>query len=154
MSAYNRDGLSVEAYLVRIIAALCKQQGGELRVKGELVDAIGEATALMKSWDSAKQELVLTVSMGSFGEIFRVVPERQTGKQPVVPTEPRLVDPLEKLFNPAPVDVTKEQPRKTSTLEDPERLRKLEVTLQKMSIARKFREEFDARRREQGSENG
>ncbi len=84
MSAYNRGDLSIEAYLVRIIAAVCRQNGGELRVKGELIDTVGEATALLKSWDAQKQELVLTVSLGTFGEVFKVVPERQTGGQTVI----------------------------------------------------------------------
>src|ERR1700693_1097881 len=84
MSAYNRGELSIEAYLVRIIAAVCRQNGGELRVKGELIDTVGEATALLKSWDSQKQELVLTVSLGTFGEVFRVIPEKQTQGQVVI----------------------------------------------------------------------
>jgi hypothetical protein len=146
MSAYNHDGISLEAYLVRIIAALCRQNGGELRIKGELVDTVGEATALLKSWDSTKQELVLTVSLGSFGEVFRVVPEKQTGKQPIAisaPTNGQTVDPLDKLFTPAP---SKDIPRSASILDDPERLNKIEQTLQKRRIARLFQEEMVARR--------
>ena len=149
MSAYNRDGLSIEAYLVRIIAALCRQAGGELRVKGELVDSVGDATALLKSWDSAKQELVLTVNMGSFGEVFRVIPERQTAKQPVpisTPTNGQTFDPLDKLFTPTPPEPSREHPRAASTLDDTERLSKLESTLQKRRIARLFEEEMRAKR--------
>jgi len=150
MSAYNRDGLSVDAYLVRILAALCRQAGGELRVKGELVDAVGEATALLKSWDSTKQELVLMVNMGSFGEVYRVVPERQTQKEPVpmrpAPINGQTFDPLDKLFTPTPPEPSREHPRAGSTLDDTERLSKLESALQKRRIARLFEEEMRAKR--------
>lgn len=148
MSAYNRDGLSIEAYLVRIIAALCRQAGGELRVKGELVDTVGEATALLKAWDSTKQELVLTTAMGSFGEVFRVVPEKQTGKQPVpvtAPPEGRTADPLERLFTPqTPAEDGK---RSVNTLEDTDRLVDIESKLRKLRIARMFADEMAARKR-------
>ena len=118
MSAYNRDGLSIEAYLVRIIAALCKQAGGELRVKGELVDTVGEATALLKSWDSKTQELVLTVTLGTFGEVFRVIPERQTGPTEIRPAPERgkIVDPLSAVFG---EDKAKTFTPKTSTVDNP-----------------------------------
>ncbi len=121
MSAYNRDGLSLDAYLVRIIAALCKANGGELRVRGELVDAVGESTVLLKAWDSAKQELVLTVTMGTFGEVFKVVPERQS-----TPTPVRSVDPLDRaLFHTEPEGNGKTFTPKTSTIDNPN-LSKLE----------------------------
>jgi len=89
MSAYHRAELSVEAYLVRILAAMCRQSGGELRVKGELIDMIGEGTVLEKSWDSQRQELVLKASMGMFTEVFRVIPEKQTPR-----SQPQVVDPI------------------------------------------------------------
>src|ERR1035437_3232817 len=76
MSAYNRGELSLEAYLVRILAAMCRQSGGEIRIKGELVDAINEPTTLLKDWDSRTQELVLRTHLGTFGEVFRVTPEK------------------------------------------------------------------------------
>jgi hypothetical protein len=146
MSAYNRGELSIEAYLVRILAALCRQNSGELRVKGELIDTIGEATTLLKSWDSAKQELVLTVAMGSFGEVYRVVPERQAQKEVIAPrpapSNGQTVDPLDKLFNPE----TREFARKGSTLEDNEKLTDLENKLKRRRVARMVAEELAARR--------
>lgn len=149
MSAYNRDGLSIEAYLVRIIAALCRQSGGELRVKGELIDTVAEATALLKSWDSAKQELVLTVSLGTFGEVFRVVPEKQPAKEPVVPIRPpngQAVDPLDRLFIPQTQAEPPAEKRKANTLEDTERLASIENRLRKLRIARIYQEELAARK--------
>jgi hypothetical protein len=126
MPAYVRGELSVEAYLVRIIAALCHQSGGTLRVKGELVDTIGEATALLKSWDSKTQELVLTVNMGSFGEVFKVIPEKQSSKQQV-------------LFTPQPIvegePSATEPNRHGSTIDDPERIVNLEKRLRKVRFA-------------------
>jgi hypothetical protein len=137
LSAYNRDGLSLEAYLVRVLAALCRQNGGELRIKGELVDAINEPTTLLKDWDGKTQELVLRTHMGSFGEVFRVVPEKQPTKEVIA------ADPIKKqqaedlpLFNP-----------KGSTLDD-QKLEVLEKTLSKRRIARMMRDEIAAARRQ------
>ncbi len=136
MSAYNRGELSLEAYLVRILAALCRQNGGELRIKGELVDAINEPTTLLKDWDSRTQELVLRTHMGSFGEVFRVVPEKQPTKEVIA------ADPLKK---------ETEQPTlfgaKASTLDD-EKLQRLERDLTKRRVARMVAEDLRARQRQ------
>lgn len=137
MPAYNKGNLSIEAYLVRVLAALCRQNGGELRIKGELVDTVGEATALMKSWDTVKQELVLTVSMGSFSEVFRVVPERQTSPQLVLPNIPT--------EQPEP---TKDQPSRVgSTFLDDDKLNTLEKKLQKRRIASMLADEIKRNKR-------
>lgn len=150
MSAYNRDGLSIEAYLVRVIAALCRQNGGELRIKGELIDTVGEATALLKSWDSTKQELVLTVSLGTFGEVFRVVPEKQVHKElipqrPSHPANGETFDPLERLIPTTPTQEIHEK-RKANTLEDVDRLVDIEKKLRRLRIARIFADEMKARK--------
>jgi|HubBroStandDraft_2_1064218.scaffolds.fasta_scaffold00006_19 hypothetical protein len=133
MSAYNRGELSLEAYLVRILAALCRQNGGELRIKGELVDAINEPTTLLKDWDSKTQELVLRTHMGSFGEVFRVVPEKQPTKEVIA------ADPIKKsedlpLFT-----------QKGSTLDD-EKLKKLETDLTRRRVAAMITEDLKRRR--------
>lgn len=143
MPAYSRGDLSVEAYLVRIIAALCRQNGGELRVKGELVDTVGEATALLKAWDPTKQELVLTTAMGTFGEVFRVVPEKQAGAQTVITQKP--ADPLTKLFQDGS-EPEKEPRRATSTLDNPEKLKELESRLLKRRVASMLQDELNRRR--------
>src|SRR5579863_1432697 len=115
MAAYSRGDLSLEAYLVRILAALCRQNGGELRIKGELVDSINEPTTLLKDWDSRTQELVLRTHMGSFGEVFRVVPEKQPTKE-VIAADPIRKQPEESnLFTP-----------QGSTLDDA-KLKKMEI---------------------------
>lgn len=98
MSAYNRGELSVDAYMVRLLAAIVRQNGGELRVKGELVDAIGEPTALIKEWDSSKQEVVLRSGMGSFVEVYKVVPEKQSGREVFTARPAQPVDPLDRAF--------------------------------------------------------
>jgi hypothetical protein len=136
ITAYARGDLSIEAYLVRIIAAVCRQNNGELRVKGELIDTIGEATALLKSWDSKTQELVLTVSMGTFGEVFRVIPEKQTNAATVIrPIEREEAQPL---ANGAPA-------RHGSTLDNPD-LVKMEQDLLKRRIAAMLQDEFRRRK--------
>lgn len=136
MSAYSRGDLSLEAYLVRILAALCRQNGGELRIKGELVDAISEPTTLLKDWDTRTQELVLRTHMGTFGEVFRVVPEKQAVREVIAadPIKPNGQTKQEELF-----------PRKGSTL-DNEKLSAMEQTLQKRRIATMLRDELEARK--------
>jgi hypothetical protein len=127
--------LSVEAYLVRLIAALARQNGGELRVKGELVDMIGESTTLTKYWDSANQEVVIRASLGMFTEIFRVVPEKQIPKPQ---TTPQVVDPVARQFaeQPAP-----EFTPHGTTLDDP-RLGELERKREVRKAANLIREEL------------
>lgn len=136
MSAYNRGELSLEAYLVRILAALCRQSGGELRIKGELVDAINEPTTLLKDWDTHTQELVLRTHMGSFGEVFRVVPEKQPTKEVIA------ADPIKREMEQPTLF-----PAKGSTLDD-EKLQKLERELTKRRVASMISEDLRKRQRQ------
>ena len=78
MPAHNRGELSLEGYLLRVLAALCRQSGGELRISGAEVDRVGEATSLIKEWDAEKQQVVLRVETIAFREVFRLNPEKQT----------------------------------------------------------------------------
>jgi hypothetical protein len=135
LSAYNRGELSLEAYLVRILAALCRQNGGELRIKGELVDAINEPTTLLKDWDSSKQELVLRTHLGTFGEVFRVIPEKQPTRE-VIAADPIRNQPEQIPFQPLP---------KGSTLSD-EKLADLERALTKRRVASLLKDEMAAAR--------
>jgi hypothetical protein len=123
--------------LVRVLAAMCRQNGGELRIKGELVDAINEPTTLLKDWDSKSQELVLRTHMGSFGEVFRVVPEKQPTKEVI------LTDPMQKQ---AELPLT---PKVIGSTLDDERIAALERKATKVRVARLVREEMAASRRNQ-----
>lgn len=162
MSAYSRGELSVEAYLVRIIAGLCRQNGGELRVKGEIVDTVGEPTALLKEWDSKTQEIVLRTGVGSFTEVFKVIPERQVRQTiPVPPATPRreVFDPLQKIFKdegfakPNGADGVAEFLPHNSTLDD-ERATRLEHDQKIKRAAALIREELNRRRRQPQGELG
>ncbi len=154
MSAYSRDGLSVEAYLARLLTAIIRQAGGELRIKGEIVDMVGEPTAFIKEWDKEKQEVVLRCGVGSFVETFRVVPEKPAGAQVAIPAQApsaaaQIVDPLVNLFRDrsAPPDTQPEdKPRTTSTL-DNEKLVNLENNLRKRRVARLMADEIAANRK-------
>lgn len=137
MTAYARGELSIEAYLVRIIAAICRQNGGETRVKGELIDTVGEATALLKSWDSKTQELVLTVNMGTFGEVFKVVPEKQNQNSFVFP----------KAESPSQEDSQNPAKRAGSTLLDDQKFIDLEKKLTKRRVAAMLADELKNRNR-------
>jgi hypothetical protein len=122
--------------LVRVIAGLCRQAGGELRVKGELVDAVGEATILLKSWDAKTQELVLHVGTGSFSEVYKVVPEKEVAQ----PKAAQLWKQPEETEQ-----VPAEKKVKTSTLEDNEKLTELENKMKRHRIARLVKEEMQER---------
>jgi hypothetical protein len=137
MPAYSRGNASLESYLVKIIAALCKQNGGSIRVKGELVDVIDHPVTLLKEWDSSTQELVLRTHTGSFGEVFRAIPEAQPTKEVIaadpirkqVPEEPNLFAP------------------KGSTLDD-NKLTELERQLTKRRVASMISEDLKKRQRQ------
>jgi hypothetical protein len=137
MPAYSRGDASLESYLVKIIAALCKERGGEIRVKGELIDVIDQPVTLMKSWDSISQELVLRTTMGTFTEVYRVIPEKQPTKEVIaadpirkqVPEEPNLFAP------------------KGSTLDD-QKLTELERKLTKRRVAALLSDELKNRNRQ------
>jgi hypothetical protein len=136
MPAYNRGEASLESYLVKIIAALCRERGGEIRVKGELIDVIDQPVTLLKSWDSSSQELVLRTTMGSFTEVYRVIPEKQPTKE-VIAADPLKKEPEQSgLF-----------PVKGSTLDD-EKLQKLERDLTKRRIARMVAEDLRQKQRQ------
>jgi hypothetical protein len=139
MAAYERAGLSLEAYLVRILAAMCRQAGGELRIKGELVDMINEPTTLLKDWDSRTQELVLRTHMGSFGEVFRVLPEKQPTKEVIA------ADQIKRQQEEIPLTLPLRP--SGSTLDD-EKLTEIERKLTKRRVASMLNEEM--RRRQAG----
>lgn len=136
MSAYHRGNNSLEAYEVRILAALCRQNGGELRIKGELIDTTPGGVQVLKGWDTAKQELVLKVNMFDFPEIWVVPPVNQPMKEVVA------ADPLKKNGDGKQEELFA---KKGSTL-DNEKLAAMEQTLQKRRIASMLRDELQARR--------
>jgi hypothetical protein len=151
MSAHSRGNLSVEASFAHLLTAIVRQNGGEFRIKGSVVDMAGEPAALIREWDSEKQEVVLRCGMGQFVEIYRVIPERQPGNQVAVPAAPpangHAVDPLASIFRETPPAVdTVEKSRSVSTLEG-ERLVELENKLKKIRLKRMFQEEIEANRR-------
>jgi hypothetical protein len=132
LPAYNRGDLSIEGYLVRILAAICRQNGGEVRIKGELIDTPGDATALLKSWDSRSQELVLSTSMGAFSEVYKIIPEKPGQRE---------------LFVQRPVEREETQPPANggahrSVVPDDAKLNELEKTLQKRRIAAMLKDEM------------
>ena len=137
MPAYNRGQASLESYLVKIIAALCRQAGGEIRIRGDLIDMIDQPVTLLKDWDSKTQELVLKTHLGSFGEVFRAIPEAQPTKEVIAadPIRKQTEQPMNLPFRPS-----------GSTLDDTKNA-ELEKKVDKLRLARKIREELDAARR-------
>lgn len=137
MPAYARGELSLEAYLCRVLAALCRQSGGEIRIKGELVDTAGESTTLLKEWDATKQELVIRTHTGMFGEVFRVVPEKQPTKEVIA------ADPIRKAAQETPLDIPF---RPSGSTMDDAKLTELERTLTKRRVASMISDELRKRR--------
>jgi len=135
MPAYNRGDEKVDAYLVRILAAIVREHGGELRVKGHLIDEVNEATTLIKEWDKEKNELVLRSGMHSFTEVFRVVPTRPEARETVTQTHDPLIPGIPKHENPT---------RSTSTVDNP-RLAELERKRAVAQAAATIRQELDRR---------
>ncbi len=140
MPAYNRGDASLESYLVKIIAALCRQAGGEIRIRGDLVDVIDQPVTLLKDWDTRTQELVLRTHLGSFGEVFRAIPEKQPTKE-VIAADPLKANHEQPMPLPLP---------KRSALSD-EQLAAMEKTLQKRRVASLLADEM-RQRRQSGSE--
>lgn len=136
MPAYSRGDTSLESYLVKIIAAICRERGGEIRIRGDLIDVIDQPVTLLKDWDSKTQELVLRTHLGSFGEVFRAIPEKQPTKE-VIAADPLKKQPEEPtLFT-----------QKGSTLDDG-KLTDLERTLTKRRVASMLNEELKQRKRQ------
>jgi hypothetical protein len=129
--------------LLRILAALCRQSGGELRVSGEEVDRVGEPTALTKEWDSKTQQLVLRVESVSFREVFKLTPEKQTPK-----LVERPVDPMANIFRDAPQPPRTEEFLPKSTTLDDDRNVELERQRRVRHAAATIRAELDRRKRE------
>ena len=100
MPAHNRGELSLEGYLLRVLAALCKQSNGELRISGAEVDRVGEATCLIKEWDPDHQQVVLRVETIAFREVFRLTPEKQITREAAPPA--RMVDATPRLVLTSP----------------------------------------------------
>lgn len=148
MPAYSRGELSVEAYLLRILAALCEKAGGELRIRGELVDRAGESTTLTKEWDSKTTELVLRIEQTSYREIFRVNPEKNASKVAAAQPEGRILDPLDRTIFREGLDTPKAPAKPISTAEDDERLANLEKALRKRRLAAMLQEEIRRAARE------
>lgn len=98
-----------------------------------MIDVLDQPVTLLKDWDQKTQELVLRTHLGSFGEVFRAIPEAQPTKEVIA------ADPLKK----------EEQPNlfqtKGSTLDD-EKLNKLERELTKRRVAGMIAEDLKRRR--------
>jgi hypothetical protein len=115
--------LSEEGYLTRVIAALCRQSGGQLRVKGEAVDMAQQSpTRVIKYWDSATQEIVfMCPPANSFTEVFHA----NTVVQPTKDREIRQPD--------TPQDAVP-IPRTANTLDDAAKLDRIELELRRRRV--------------------
>lgn len=136
MPAYSRGNASLESYLVKIIAALCRQAGGEIRIRGDLIDVIDQPVTLLKDWDSRSQELVLRTHLGSFGEVFKAIPEAQPTKEVIT------ADPIRKQAEPEATV------RPSGSTLDNEKLADMEKKLQKRRIAAMLSDELKRRQPE------
>jgi hypothetical protein len=136
MPAYTRGEASLESYLVKIIAALCRQAGGEIRIRGDQIDVIDQPVTLLKDWDSKTQELVLRTHLGSFCEVFRAIPEKQPTKEVIA------ADPIRRQQEEIPLVLPLRQVG--STLDDA-KLTEMERKLTKRRVAALITDEMKRR---------
>lgn len=144
MPAYTRGEASLESYLVKIIAALCRQNGGEIRIKGDQIDVIDQPVTLLKDWDTKTQELVLRTHLGSFGEVFRAIPEKQPTKEVIA------ADPIKRQQEEIPLTLPLRP--SGSTLDD-QKLTEIERKLTKRRVASMLNEEMRRRQAGQSEES-
>ena len=133
------ENLSVEGRLTRILAAIVRHSGGEVRIPTELVDTPGEATTLVFTRDRSTQDFIIRGAKSTEVtlEIVRVTPERSATRAtvPVIPKEPEPpAIPTE------PVQISR------PPLNDAD-LGKLEGKLRRITLARQLAEEMERRRR-------
>ena len=118
MPAYYIAGQPWEPYVSRVLYALCKAAGGELRVRGELVDTAADIAKISVSWDSATQEVVLRSGKESFQTVVTINPPKES-RQTELPLQPMPGEP-------EPPVVHKAATRHRNLMDDPEHLAKLE----------------------------
>jgi hypothetical protein len=138
MPLHDRGTAKLDAYLTRILAALAKKAGGELRISAAEIAVLDERVTLVRDFDEQTQEVVLRWGSPAC-EVYRVAGDAAWQ------TTPRTVAPVAEPATPA----TPQTEPLRSGVPDNEKLYKLETALLRRRVARLYREDQQARAREE-----
>lgn len=133
------ENLSSNGKLIRILAALCRRSGGELRIPLDEVDTPGDPTQLDYFRDRATQEFIVRTAKENevLIESMRLTPEVVRPATTAVAT-------------PAPIPINQPVPEGGFTASSKglseEQLASIEKSLQKRRVAALLREELRQRR--------
>lgn len=106
MPAHDRGATRLDAYLIRILAAVVKRtKDGELRLPAEAIDGIDENCIVIKDFDSKTGDLVFRTG-SRFNEVYRVTPE-----VPAWQTKPTTSRNLSEIPEPIRPGTAEEDPR-------------------------------------------
>lgn len=81
MPSYSRGNQPPLEYYLRILLALVRKSGGELRIKCSDIDRVSEKTMLDTDYDAEANELVLR-ARSQFGETVIIQPEAHAWVRP------------------------------------------------------------------------
>jgi hypothetical protein len=157
MPAHDRGSTKLDAYLVRILAAVVRRaKEGELRVKVEDVDAIDEGCILVKDFDSTTGELIFRTG-SRYNEVYKVLPEVpcQTKTTTILGSSPS--PPATPMASPSPSEsagdpeeqIRRSRERLASTLKTNEELAQMEKQYLQRRVAAQVRQELKQRSTEQ-----
>jgi len=145
MPAHSRGSESVESYLTRVLAALCRQSNGEVRLKGATLDSVPGDEKISVDWDSAQQELVIR-AITPYGEVY-YVNGALAWKNPEAPPKPTVVT-IPAPQNPPPQNFQPHDDKVRATTLDTERLVELENKMVKDRILARIRRDAEETQRE------
>lgn len=150
MPAHSRGSESVESYLTRVLAALCRQQNGEVRLKGALLDSVPGDEKITIDWDASAQELCIRVITG-FGEVYRIDGASWPTRTESQPAQPKVISiPAPTTPAPTQVNLQEHQDRVRATTMDTERLAELENKMIRERLYARIRRDTDEMAREMG----
>ena len=132
MAEYGRRGQKLETYLVKVILAILKTHGPELRIKQPLLD-IEDKVGYYSDYDPETNEVIFRLGSKN-AELVFVNPGETKGEWVEPGKNKQPIQPI------APVDA-EPQRRKANLLEENERLTELDNRLKQRSIARMVVEE-------------
>ena len=150
MPAHSRGAENVEGYLIRVLAALCRQSKGEIRVKGATLDQVAPGEKIATDWDATTQEIVIR-TITDFGEVYSVDGSTAWTRKIAQPPKQDQVSVSEPSPISIPMPPASDKIRVTTM--DTERIVELENKIARQSLLKRIREykkqeeeasEFDA----------
>lgn len=128
----TREGEKFESYLIRVLAALLKERGGELRIKKNLLET-GERIGYQSDYDAEKNEVIFRLSSKESELVLTNYGEQQG----------QWVDPAKKITTTSSTEQETPARKSSNLLEENQRLVELDNQMRRRSIARQV---LDAQR--------